>query len=278
MILGIIIIGCDNLKTRVLSAIIMIAIVVPLIILGGIPFKILAIIMSILGLKELIDLRKKESNIPIAMEIISYLFVMFLIAFGNNYYFVNYSLTYQIFIVLFLVFLLPLVLINNNDKYNIKDALYLMGSTLFLSISFNTFILVENIGLTYILYIILVTVITDTFAYVGGNLIGKHKLCPKISPNKTVEGAIVGGLVGTIIPTLFYAFVIGTNPNIFIVAVVTLVLSTIGQLGDLVFSSIKRYYKVKDFSNLIPGHGGILDRLDSLIFVVLAFVLFMNIL
>ena len=82
----------------------MILVVVPLVLMRGLPFKILAITLAILGLKELIDLRKKESNIPIIMEIISYLFVIFLIAFGNNYYFIDYSLTYQIFIVLFLVY------------------------------------------------------------------------------------------------------------------------------------------------------------------------------
>lgn len=256
----------------------MILVVVPLVLMRELPFKILAITLAILGLKELIDLRKKESNIPIIMEIISYLFVIFLIAFGNNYYFIDYSLTYQIFIVLFLVFLLPLVLINNNEKYNIKDALYLMASTLFLSISFNTFILIENMGVVYIIYLALITIITDTFAYVGGNLIGKHKLCPKISPNKTVEGALVGSLVGTIISVMFYSLIITTNENILVVVLITLLFTIIGQFGDLVFSSIKRYYKVKDYSNIIPGHGGILDRLDSLIFVALTFILFINIL
>ena len=266
------------MKTRIISAIVMILVVVPLVLMRGLPFKILAITLAILGLKELIDLRKKESNIPIIMEIISYLFVIFLIAFGNNYYFIDYSLTYQIFIVLFLVFLLPLVLINNNEKYNIKDALYLMASTLFLSISFNTFILIENMGVVYIIYLALITIITDTFAYVGGNLIGKHKLCPKISPNKTVEGALVGSLVGTIISVMFYSLIITTNENILVVVLITLLFTIIGQFGDLVFSSIKRYYKVKDYSNIIPGHGGILDRLDSLIFVALTFILFINIL
>lgn len=266
------------MKTRIISAIIMIMVVIPLVLMGGLPFKVLAIALAILGLKELIDLRKKESDIPIVMEVISYLFVIFLIAFGNNYYFIDYSLTYQIFIILFLVFLLPLVLINNNEKYNIKDALYLMASTLFLAISFNTFILIENMGVVYIIYIALITVMTDTFAYAGGNLIGRHKLCPKISPNKTVEGAVIGSLVGTIIPIMFYDLIITTNENILVVVLITLLLSVIGQLGDLVFSSIKRYYKVKDYSNIIPGHGGILDRLDSLIFVALTFILFMNIL
>jgi len=119
---------------------------------------------------------------------------------------------------------------------------------------------------------------TDTFAYFGGYFIGKHKLCPSISPNKTIEGAIVGTLVGVMVSTLFYLFVINNSINIAILIGITLVLSLVGQLGDLFFSSIKRYYKVKDFSNLIPGHGGILDRLDSIIFVILTYILFMNIL
>ena len=77
---------------------------------------------------------------------------------------------------------------------------------------------------------------------------------------------------------MFYDLIITTNENILVVVLITLLLSIVGQLGDLVFSSIKRYYKVKDYSNIIPGHGGILDRLDSLIFVALTFILFMNVL
>ena len=127
-----------------------------------------------------------------------------------------------------------------------------------------------------VIYLLLITIMTDTFALFTGMLIGKHKLCEKISPKKTIEGSIGGSLVGTIVPVLFYIFIIDANANIFLLIFITLCLSIIGQIGDLFFSSIKRHYGMKDFSKLIPGHGGVLDRLDSFIFVVLTYLILMN--
>ena len=114
---------------------------------------------------------------------------------------------------------------------------------------------------------------TDTFAYITGRLVGRHKLCPNISPNKTIEGFIGGTLMGVVVATSFYHVFINSSISLSILILVTMTLSIVGQLGDLVFSMIKRYYDKKDFSNLIPGHGGILDRFDSLIFIALAFIL-----
>ena len=116
---------------------------------------------------------------------------------------------------------------------------------------------------------------TDTFAYFGGSLFGRNKLIPSISPNKTVEGSICGSLMGTIVGSIFYYFVIGGN--LIEIIIVSFILTILAQVGDLFFSSIKRYYKIKDFSNLIPGHGGVLDRLDSVLFVILGFLLYINI-
>ena len=104
-------------------------------------------------------------------------------------------------------------------------------------------------------------------------LVGNHKLCPKISPKKTVEGLIGGVLMGTFVATSFYFTVINSSISLVFLIFITALLCVVGQLGDLVFSSIKRYYDIKDFSNLIPGHGGILDRFDSLVYVTLAFIL-----
>ena len=84
--------------------------------------------------------------------------------------------------------------------------------------------------------------------------------------------------MGTVISTAFYYIAINSNSSIILIGIVTLALAVVGQIGDLVFSTIKRYYGKKDFSNLIPGHGGILDRLDSIIFVILASILFLGIL
>ena len=109
-----------------------------------------------------------------------------------------------------------------------------------------------------------------------GKLFGKHKLAPNISPNKTIEGSLGGSLVGTIVASIFYILVIQDYASVLSIIGLTFCLTIIGQLGDLIKSSIKRYENIKDFSNLIPGHGGILDRLDSIIFVMMTYILIMG--
>ena len=106
-------------------------------------------------------------------------------------------------------------------------------------------------------------------------LIGRRPLT-SISPKKTWEGFLVGTFFGTLIGSFFYFFVIGGLPIGWIIVFI-LALSLLSEVGDLVFSSIKRYYGVKDYSNLIPGHGGILDRFDSVIFVALGTILLFGI-
>lgn len=110
---------------------------------------------------------------------------------------------------------------------------------------------------------------TDAFAYIFGKAIGKHKFT-QVSPNKTIEGCI-GGTLGSVVLAVIYAMICNhfttLEINYIFIAFVTVLLSIVGQIGDLSASSMKRYTGIKDFSNLIPGHGGMLDRLDSVIFI-----------
>ena len=108
----------------------------------------------------------------------------------------------------------------------------------------------------------------DTTAYYVGRMFGKTKLCPEVSPKKTVEGSI-GGLLGSAISCGVFGFIIasyGVNISLIHYVIIGLICGVFCQFGDLVASSIKRYAGVKDYSNLIPGHGGILDRFDSILF------------
>ena len=252
------------MKTRVISAIIMVLLFVPLLILGDIPFTILMAFLGMLALKELLDL---EEKIPKFIKFISYFFGLFLILY--NYRDLNFIqiLDYRIIGSLFLLATLSIVINGDLKKYNYKDALWLVIVVLMIGILFNNLIHLRNISIYVVIYIFLIATMTDTFALFSGKFFGKHKLSPNISPNKTIEGSIGGSLFGTIISSLFYLFFIDKSVNILLLITITFILTIIGQLGDLFFSSIKRHYKVKDFSNLIPGHGGILDRLDSILFV-----------
>ncbi len=124
-------------------------------------------------------------------------------------------------------------------------------------------------GLAWFLLALFITWLSDTFAYLVGRTWGKHKLIPRVSPNKTVEGAI-GGLAAAAITAVICDAWFGMDIGVWPAIVVGLVLGAAGQIGDLSESMLKRMRGVKDSSNLIPGHGGMLDRIDALVFVIVA--------
>ena len=254
------------MKERFISAIIMVLITVPFIILGNIPFACFILLLGEMILFEFLKFRKK---IPIIIKIISHIFLGVFILKDL----ININLETVLIISLF-GYLSSLVFIK--DNYHYKDAFYLIGLILFIGIALSNLILIRNQNVYLFLYLIMIAVITDSFALFIGKMFGHHKLAPEISPNKTIEGLVGGVLVGTIISSIFYILFIKEINNIMLAIIMSLFLSLIGELGDLIKSTIKRYEKVKDFSNLIPGHGGIMDRVDSLMFIVLMYTLIIN--
>lgn len=140
----------------------------------------------------------------------------------------------------------------------------------------------ESHGVFLILFAAFGAWMTDVFAFFVGSFLGKHKLCPKISPKKTVEGAI-GGVLGCVLASLIlYAVFVNLvwkteSANYVAVALMTVFLAIISMCGDLTASVIKRNFEIKDFGKLIPGHGGVLDRFDSIIFVLVALYAVLNI-
>ena len=186
-------------------------------------------------------------------------------------------LDYRLLILYLLILLSFIVLVDDKNKYNVVDAFMILGISLLVTLPILALNTIRDVGIVNLAFILIIAVLTDTFAYFIGSYFGKRKIS-SLSRNKSLEGLIGGGLSAMLGGGLFYYFLIDTNLNIAIIFVMCLILSLIGQVGDLVFSSIKRTYDVKDFSNLIPGHGGILDRLDSIIFISLMYLLFLNIL
>jgi phosphatidate cytidylyltransferase len=131
-------------------------------------------------------------------------------------------------------------------------------------------------GRSWLFLIFVVTVAGDAGAYYTGRFFGRHKLYEVVSPKKTVEGSI-GGLVASVVSGILFALIFIKTTEMFELTLLSVCLAIIGQTGDLVESMIKRLSGKKDSSNLLPGHGGILDRLDSLLFAFPATWLFMNI-
>ena len=257
---------------RIISWIIMIGIAIPVILIGGDIFNVAIVIIAMLATREIIKIREKHRDVPTAMKLITYFFVLVPIGLSLATDIFNVQVNYEYLVALVLMFFVPLVFYHKQNKYNINDACYLIGAVLLIGIASSLFILFRNIRMAYIIYILLITISTDTFGLIAGLSVGKNKLTP-ISPKKSWEGAIYGTFMATVIASLFYINVIDPNINILSIILATIFIAVMAQIGDLVFSAIKREFKEKDYSNLIPGHGGVLDRIDSIIFALLAFAL-----
>ena len=175
-------------------------------------------------------------------------------------------------LILFMLYLFAVMIFRKGFlSYTKVSEIFMMVA--YVVISFTALSLLRYIA--YGRYIFLLVFIAawgcDTFAYLTGSLIGKHKLIPEISPKKTVEGAI-GGTVSTMLLFALYGFLVetfteGISSRYAVLLVYGLVLAIVAQIGDLIASAIKREHGIKDYGNLLPGHGGIMDRFDSILAV-----------
>lgn len=171
----------------------------------------------------------------------------------------------EILVIAAILLLIHSVIVKN--QFTFDEIGFVILSVLYIGIGFYYLIETRNVGLQFIIYALLVVWSTDSGAYFTGRKFGKRKLWPDISPNKTIEGFVGGIITAVLITGIMQIFFPFEKPWIIFI-IVTIVSSIFGQLGDLVESAIKRHYDVKDSGKLLPGHGGILDRFDSLLFVL----------
>lgn len=260
------------MKKRVISAVIALAIVIPLYLIGGIPYRLGIALLAALAFKETLDLKESHHPYPGIITGMGFLGTELLVLLNNNGSYIYTGFSLMALSLIFLCLLTPTIF-DDKGKYTTRDAFYLIGTMLLIGIFFNLLISFRFAEKWLLVYLLLISTMTDTFAYFVGSLIGKHKIAPKVSPKKSLEGCIGGSVVGTAIASIYYYNVISSNINIALLILMTLFLSILGQLGDLFFSKIKRENGIKDFSNIMPGHGGILDRLDSITFITYGYVL-----
>ena len=169
----------------------------------------------------------------------------------------------------FVMLALLIYTVFSKNRISFDDAGVTALGALYAGMGFHLMMQARAQSVWVILYALLIVWITDSGAYLIGRKLGRHKLAPHVSPNKTWEGSIGGSLVSVIVVGLYLAF----SPVKFayglpIMLLLTVVLSVGGQIGDLIESAFKRHYGVKDSGKILPGHGGILDRFDSLLFVL----------
>lgn len=254
------------MKERIITALCLIAIVVPAVIFGGVFYKIVVAVVMGLSVYEMLHICSRP-KMNLYMYVLAGLF--FVIGFFFDQ---NQLLLSSFWIFIYLVIILSCMIFD--DTLTIERAAYVFTTgTLICSGIHALLVLRLSYGWEYILLLALATFGSDTGAYFTGMAIGKHKLIPRLSPKKTIEGSIGGIVLGSLLG-LGFAYYFGIlNHWLIIPAIILMTLTS--QIGDLIFSAIKRYFEVKDYSHLLPGHGGILDRIDSLTYNALIFSFFL---
>ncbi len=251
-------------RTRLISGIVLVALALFFLVQGGGLLLLVSLFLSLVGLFELYRVFRIEKTA------FSYLGYLMTVCYYANLRFSLISDAW-IFVIVFWT-LLAFAYVFSYPKYEAKDLLGAFFGFFYVSVMLSFLYQTRMLeGGRYLVWLIfLCSWGSDTCAYCVGVLFGKHKMTPKLSPKKSWEG-FFGGLVGASLLTLLYAFIfqaqLGIEGREFVfVALIGCVGAMISVVGDLVASAIKRNYEIKDYGKLIPGHGGVLDRFDSVIF------------
>ncbi|HHY81079.1 MAG TPA: phosphatidate cytidylyltransferase [Clostridiales bacterium] len=255
------------LGKRVLSGIVAVCIVILVFWVGSWLFDLALIIISLIGIREIYTAFSNKGINPqkAAGYIITALFYL------QHYIFEG---RYDLVFILTAIAMSMSLLVWNPSVKPVDMAVTIMG-LFYPGIMLIVASLMEDSAFIHPYYLLILsltaTYAADTFAFFTGSLFGKHKLCPVISPKKTVEGS-VGGLIGSVFFVLLVGIILNrvynTDVSIIHFIVIGFLGGTFSQIGDLTASAIKRFCGLKDFGNILPGHGGIMDRIDSLLFVL----------
>lgn len=250
-------------KTRLLSGILLVIIALATIITGGDVLFATLLMISFIGMTEIYKVLQISGTLLGIVGYVAAVAYYLALRFGNAELVVMLAIAFLIAIMIIYVFSYP--------KYRSEQIMLaffgLFYVAFMLSYIYQIRMLEQGAFLVWLAFIC--SWGSDTCAYCVGMLIGKHKMAPKLSPKKSVEGA-VGGVVGAALLGILYAVAInhfaGASANVIQYAIICGVGALISMVGDLAASAIKRNHDIKDYGNLIPGHGGILDRFDSVIF------------
>lgn len=257
------------MRQRVITSIVLLVVLVPAIIVGGWPFNIVMGLIALLASVELIHMAKISRKL--LPSIVTYIGTLSIVFFDYVAVYLpgNWSNSFApVFSLMFL--LICTVMIHD---YNFTKAGISALTMFYVGLGGYSAVTIRGANLALFLFILLVVMSTDIGAYFIGSLIGKNKLAPSLSPNKTIEGSI-GGIVSALIVAAIYLNFFDFHYSKGIMLLIAGILSVTGQFGDLLESSLKRHFEVKDSGKILPGHGGILDRFDSALFTLsMAFIL-----
>lgn len=255
--------------SRIISALILFPLVVVLLIFGDIYVIDIAFsVIALMAMNEYFNAFKEKANPVKWLGYVSCILIAFIHIIPADKVVTILGVGIP---TLFLILFLQVIITNMKTTFNdivitFFGICYIVGFVMFLPLTLG-----KANGKILVWYIVLFSWGTDVFAYLIGKFIGKHKFS-KVSPNKSIEGCI-GGIIGAILISVVYTLIVNTYFNIgynisyLTISIIAFALSIFSQVGDFAASSIKRYTGIKDFSNLIPGHGGMLDRIDSVIFI-----------
>ncbi|SFH49555.1 phosphatidate cytidylyltransferase [Tindallia magadiensis] len=244
---------------RIITTLIGLPILVAIILLGNMYLLVALFIVSLLCLKEFYA-AVQSTELKLMMNIgclFSFLF------YTSLYYTLDISNALPL-LILTTISMLSIQVISNYT-YSIVDIGIVLFSIIYIPLTISHLFLIERLLLPHSIWLVFIIAwCCDTFAYFTGLAIGKHKLCPSISPKKTIEGAF-GGIVGSMVGCFLFSYFVMPE-YICVYTIMGLVGAFLSQLGDLSASIIKRFFSIKDFGNIFPGHGGVLDRFDSILF------------
>lgn len=249
------------MKERALTSIALVLILALVLYFGQQGLEVFLTIVALISGYEVYRIKKNSWNWVLLILIWALLIVG---GFSTGAYFAA-------FLSVTLIVLLTLAVFTTWFPVDDMSVVFVMVSILAITIASVRYVFSFN--LVVLVYLVIATYATDIFAYLGGTLFGKRKLIERVSPKKTVEGAIVG-VLGSLICSLTFAYFFVLNANLLpleVVLVLSALVPFVAQIGDLSFSLVKRHYDIKDFGNVLPGHGGILDRMDSVAFTLMLF-------